>query len=218
MNIEKAYDIWADQYDTDTNLTRDLDKRATQETLSSLTFHTVIELGCGTGKNTRFLLTKAQRVLALDFSEKMLSRSRKNIADKRVTFQKTDITKSWEVPDQFADLITASLVLEHIDDLTIIFSQARLKLRSGGHFFISELHPFRQYLGSRAGFFNTENDRINPRACTHHVSQFLNSARQNDFHLITLQEWFDTNGKDTPPRLISFLFQAGQPKPGQAQD
>ncbi|MCF7801894.1 MAG: class I SAM-dependent methyltransferase [Candidatus Marinimicrobia bacterium] len=206
MNIEQAYDIWADQYDTDTNLTRDLDKRATQEALSSLTFHTVIELGCGTGKNTIFLLSKAQRVLALDFSEKMLSRARKNITDKRVTFQKADITQPWEVPDHFADLITSSLVMEHIKDLSFIFSQARLKLKTGGHFFISELHPFRQYLGSRAGF-DTENGRINPRAYTHHVSQFLDSARQNDFHLTTLREWFDANGTDKPPRLISFLFQ-----------
>ncbi|MCF7797818.1 MAG: class I SAM-dependent methyltransferase [Lentisphaeria bacterium] len=209
MNIEEAYDIWADQYDTDQNRTRDLDAKATLATLASVPFESVIELGCGTGKNTRFLLTRAHRVLAVDFSEKMLSQARKNIVDKRVTFQKADITQSWEVPDHFADLVTANLVLEHIGDLTFIFSQARLKLRPGGNFFISELHPFRQYLGSRAGFA-TEDGRVNPRAYPHHVSQFLDGARQNNFHLALLQEWFDTDGADKPPRLISFLFQANQ--------
>ena len=207
MNIEQAYDIWADRYDTDQNLTRDLDQQVTVETLSPFTFKSVIELGCGTGKNTRFLLTKAQRVIALDFSEKMLSQARGKITDERATFRRTDITKPWKIPDHFADLITSSLVMEHIEDLPFIFNQARLKLKTGGYFFISELHPSRQYLGSKAGFFDTEDGRVNPTAYIHHISSFLDSARQNDFHLTILKEWFDTGIEDKPPRLVSFLFQ-----------
>jgi len=46
MRIESAYDIWASQYDTNNNLTRDLDLRATLETLKRFDFSTVLELGC----------------------------------------------------------------------------------------------------------------------------------------------------------------------------
>jgi ubiquinone/menaquinone biosynthesis C-methylase UbiE len=72
MCIEKAYDIWAKQYDTNNNRTRDLDIKATKETLSKYSFNSVLELGCGTGKNTKWLLTKARYVLGIDFSKEML--------------------------------------------------------------------------------------------------------------------------------------------------
>ncbi|MDV7140436.1 class I SAM-dependent methyltransferase [Maribacter sp. TH_r10] len=39
-----------------------------------------MELGCGTGKNTVWLLKKAQRIIGLDFSQEML-----NIAKEKIT-------------------------------------------------------------------------------------------------------------------------------------
>ena len=36
MSIENAYNIWAHQYDTNENRTRDLDKKCTIETLNNL--------------------------------------------------------------------------------------------------------------------------------------------------------------------------------------
>jgi hypothetical protein len=44
------YDAWADQYENNTNPTRDLDKVVTQKSLSNLNFSNVLELGCGSGK------------------------------------------------------------------------------------------------------------------------------------------------------------------------
>ena len=51
-NIEKAYNSWAIQYDTNKNKTRDLDVKSTITTLSKYDFKNVLELGSGTGKNT----------------------------------------------------------------------------------------------------------------------------------------------------------------------
>ena len=68
MSIEKAYDSWALQYDTNENKTRDLDKKSTINILSKYEFKNVLELGCGTGKNTDWLLKKAERIIGLDFS------------------------------------------------------------------------------------------------------------------------------------------------------
>ena len=114
MSIEKAYNIWANQYDTSNNKTRDLDVKATVETLSKYSFDSVLELGCGTGKNTEWLLTKAKQVIGLDFSEEMLNIAKAKISDPRVEFKRTDLNKKWEIENQFADLVTSSLTLEHI--------------------------------------------------------------------------------------------------------
>ena len=57
MNIREAYNHWSAQYDTNMNPTRDLEGVALREMLADLSFKQVLEIGCGTGKNTAWLLT-----------------------------------------------------------------------------------------------------------------------------------------------------------------
>ncbi len=205
MSIEKAYNIWANQYDTNENRTRDLDKKCTIETLSNFDFKHVLELGCGTGKNTEWLLNKADRIIGLDFSQEMLNKAQEKISDKRVQFKKADLTKNWEVENNFADLITSSLTLEHIEHLDHIFSQANRKLKKNGLFFISELHSFKQYAGSKARY-ETENGTEELEVYVHNISDYIINAKNNGFQLIELKEWFDNNAENEIPRLISFVF------------
>ena len=205
MSIEKAYNIWASQYDSNLNLTRDLDKKCTIETLKNLDFKNVLELGCGTGKNTEWLLNKAERIIGLDFSQEMLHKAKAKIFDKRVIFKKADLTKYWEIENNFVDLITASLTLEHIKNLGHIFSQANLKLKKNGLFFISELHPFKQYSGSKAKY-ETENGIKELEVYIHDISEYIDTAKNNGFQLIELKEWFDESSENEIPRLISFVF------------
>ena len=205
MKVENAYNIWADKYDTNSNKTRDLDTISTIETLSKLEFSSVIELGCGTGKNTIFLLKKAKKIIGLDFSQEMLNKAKLKINDKRVEFRKADLTTEWKIDNDSADLITCSLVLEHIEDLDIIFDQANKKLKNGGAFFISELHPFKQYSGSKAKF-ETENGIKELETYVHHISEYLNVASENGFELVELKEWFDEENQIGIPRLIGIVF------------
>ena len=205
MSIEKAYNIWASQYDSNLNLTRDLDKKCTIKTLKNLDFKNVLELGCGTGKNTEWLLNKAERIIGLDFSQEMLHKAKAKIFDKRVLFKKVDLTKDWEIENNFVDLITASLTLEHIENLDHIFLQANLKLKKNGLFFISELHPFKQYSGSKAKY-ETENGVKELEVYVHHISEYIDTAKNNGFKLIELKEWFDESSENEIPRLISFVF------------
>lgn len=206
MSIENAYNAWAKQYDTNTNKTRDLDAQSTVSTLNKYPFKRVLELGCGTGKNTQWLIQKAERVIGLDFSNEMLQIAKAKIPNEKVSFQKADLNKTWEkIHDQSVDLITSSLVLEHIADLDHIFEQANKKLIEHGLFFISELHPYRQYQGSRAKF-DTESGTVKLEAYTHHISDFTENAKRHGFQLIEIGEWFDNRETKKPPRLISFVF------------
>lgn len=205
MNIEKAYNIWADQYDTSSNKTRDLDRKSTIETLNEFNFSKVIELGCGTGKNTAFLLKKANKIIGLDFSQEMLNKAKAKINNSRVEFQKADLTTAWNIEDEYADLITCSLVLEHIKNLNFIFNQANKKLKNDGIFFISELHPFKQYSGSKAKF-ETEKETQELKTYIHHISEYLNAAKRNGFELVELKEWFDEEKLDETPRLIGLIL------------
>lgn len=110
-----------------------------------------------------------------------------------------------QIEDQFADLVTCNLTLEHIENIYPIFKQANKKLKKGGLFFISEFHPFKQYLGSQARF-ESKQETIRIKAFTHHISDFLEAAHQSEFTLVELKEWFDHNRKNDVPRLVSFVF------------
>jgi ubiquinone/menaquinone biosynthesis C-methylase UbiE len=206
MTIDKAYNKWADNYDSSENKTRDLERKAARLTLDKYQFKTVIELGCGTGKNTEWLIERAEEIIGVDFSEEMLARAREKIISARVHFQHADLTKSWEVQDNYADLISCSLTLEHIADLNFIFEQANKKLKPGGKFYLCELHPFKQYQGSKARF-EGEQGTVELEVFTHHISEYLEAGLSNGLKLLKLKEWWDDDNKTEIPRLISFVFE-----------
>lgn len=205
MSIEKAYNSWAGQYDNNENKTRDLDQKATIEILSKHSFKNVLELGCGTGKNTEWLLARTEQIIGVDFSDEMLDIAKSKITDKKVVFKKADLNQNWNIENNFADLVTSNLTLEHIKDLNHIFNQASAKLVSKGLFFICELHPAKQYMGSKAKY-ETENGIEELEVYTHHISDYLDAAETNNFSLLEIKEWFDNPAQKDIPRLISFVF------------
>ncbi len=103
------------------------------------------------------------------------------------------------------------MTLEHIKNLDKLFKQAFKKLKKDGKFFICELHPIKQYLGTKA-LYETDNGIQELEVYTHHLSDYLESALNTGFKLLEIKEWFD-NGNDEKkqllkiPRLISFVFE-----------
>jgi predicted TPR repeat methyltransferase len=205
LNVQAAYTQWAATYDTDRNLTRDLDQAVTRGILGERHFGSILELGCGTGKNTRLLARIADQVHAMDLSEGMLAQAGGKDLGANVRFLVADLTQPWPCADHSADLIVCNLVLEHIADLDFIFAEAARTLAQPGLFFISELHPFKQYLGSKAAFHHDQG-RVELPAFVHHISDFLGAAGGAGFALADLKEWWHAEDQLTPPRLVSFMF------------
>lgn len=207
MSVPDAYTNWSTTYDTDTNPTRDLDHEATRATLGHLRVDRVLELGCGTGKNTMLLAEIGAHVQALDFSEGMLERAKAKVAAPNVTFTVADLTQPWPCADHSVDLVVANLVLEHIADLGFIFAEARRCLLPGGQLFLCELHPARQYQRLQAHFTRDEGQVVIP-AFVHHLTDYLDAGETNGFALRQLREWWHTPDRTRTPLLVSFLFEA----------
>lgn len=206
METRVLYNQWSASYDEVENKTRDLEKAAGQKLLSTIDFKSVLELGCGTGKNTAWLSAIANDYQAVDFSEEMMAKAKEKVTADHVQFIQADITKSWGFVKGKPDLITCSLILEHVQDLSFIFQQASAIIQNGGHFYLCELHPYKQYTGSKARFETAEGLQVLD-CFVHHVSDYFTAAIANGFTCIQLNEWFDIDHKANPPRLISFLFQ-----------
>jgi SAM-dependent methyltransferase len=66
----------------------------------------VLEIGCGTGRNTRFLLSLGAEVTGVDFSERSVELARKRTLDPRATFRKQSL---FELDDRAQyDLVVSS--------------------------------------------------------------------------------------------------------------
>lgn len=204
MNNQQAYNAWSATYDSMPNKTRDLEAAAVRESVRGENLD-VLEIGCGTGKNTEFLRTKAERLVGLDFSGAMLAAARSKITAENVEFRQTDLREKWEFADHSFDLITCSLALEHIENIDFIFGEANRVLRSGGLFYVGELHPFKQYQGSKAKF-ETAAGTFALECFVHHVSDFFAAAGSNNFDCLELKEWFDDDDKQTVPRVLTMIF------------
>jgi ubiquinone/menaquinone biosynthesis C-methylase UbiE len=204
MEPRQAYDQWSEQYDTNINRTRDLEKVALRHTLAGRTFNHCLELGCGTGKNTEWLLSIADHITAIDLSAGMLGKAREKITSPRVQFQQGNMLEAWDT-DRTFDLVVCSLVLEHVEHLPPLFEKVAASLRPGGSLYIGELHPFRQYSGSKARFPTPDGEQV--VACfSHHISDFTTAAKSAGLLIGDIVEMFDDGDRTGLPRTISMLF------------
>ncbi len=209
MKIGDSYNSWAESYDSGENKTRDLEATVLRNTFLNPHYGNILELGCGTGKNTGWLSEKADFVTALDISSRMIAKAKEKIKAENVTFTEADLTHDWPVKPGWANLITSSLVLEHIQDLNFIFSEASRALKRNGKFYICELHPGKQYAGSSARFETNEGQEHRPEAFVHHLSDYLNAAKDQNFKLLEVNEFFYDRENEKVPRLLSLVFESG---------
>jgi malonyl-CoA O-methyltransferase len=206
--VAAAYDLWAASYDTVANATRDLDAAFFRAQSFAFADAAVVEIGCGTGKNTAWLVASGARVAAMDFSAAMLANARARVASAAVRFVEHDVVQPWPVDAGAADFVTCHLVLEHVADLGPVFVQAARALRPGGTFYVSEFHPYRQLLGKQARFTHASADtETRIPAYAHDVSDYVSAALASGFRVAALAEPRDADRDATAvPRLLVFTF------------
>jgi ubiquinone/menaquinone biosynthesis C-methylase UbiE len=208
IDVADAYDRWSRQYDDDQNATRDLDAFVLRQVPLHLSGARVLEVGCGTGKNSAWLVSQARELIALDFSPGMLDVARRRVRSSAARFVEHDITRPWPVEPASVDVVVGNLVLEHVQDLAPVFSEAARVLRAGGQLFFCELHPYRQLRGGQAHFVEAHTDETVHVAAYHHsVSEYVTVALAAGFILRALGEWLEPDAEPgAPPRLLSLLL------------
>lgn len=98
----------------------------------------VLDLGTGTGIVAAALVSQASCVIGIDKEPAMLEQAK--AACPQVEFRQMDIQKL-DLPDRYVDLITARMVLHHVDDIARALSEARRVLTAGGRIVLCEGIP-----------------------------------------------------------------------------
>lgn len=202
--IARAYDRWSRTYDTDANTTRDLDAEVLRRSSLAIDGRDVLELGCGTGKNTGWIAERARRVIGMDFSPGMLEVARARVPLDRVTLVQHDVRERWPVDDASVDLVIGNLILEHLSSVAPIFAEAARVLRPSGLMYSCELHPYRQLRGGQAHFTDEwSGEVVFAPAFQHTIAEYVNAAVAAGLKIQRLDEWTETTAPPAIPRLLS---------------
>jgi len=204
-----AYNRWAATYDSDANLTRDLDAIVLRAAELELDDADVLELGCGTGKNTVWLAQHAESLVAMDFSDGMIALARERVGDaSNVRFVRHDVRAPWPLDEATADVVVGNLVLEHVEDMAPVFAEIARVLRPGGVAFLCELHPERQRRGSRAQFTDMQTgERIFVEAYVHSEQEFEDAGVNAGLTVVRFTSHLEAGAPiEAPARLLAMRF------------
>jgi len=139
----KAYDIWADAYDSqDDNLVFIMESEILDTLLDEidLTEKVILDYGCGTGRNwERILSYNVEKIIGCDISPNMLEK----IKNKYQGYETYFIKKHSPLPleDEAIDIIFSTLVIAQINNINNLFSEWNRLLRPGGLILLTDLHP-----------------------------------------------------------------------------
>jgi len=206
LDTASAYDLWSEVYDTDNNFLQALDSIEMQSLLPKLIStleHTnslpkpwkVVDLGCGTGRNTVHIaslpLSDTSEIYALDLSPKMLDIARKRLEHLRqdnkerlLKFQVYDALNpsAGETPPTNADAVISTLVVEHVP-LKEYFTAAAGMLKPGGLLLLTNMHSDMGHI-SQAGFVDPKTgEKIRPVSFAHTLEEVVREAGRCGFEV-----------------------------------
>ncbi|KAJ4356615.1 uncharacterized protein N0V89_004651 [Didymosphaeria variabile] len=216
---QDAYDSWASIYDTDGNMLQAIDDielsvllpeflRSVESSFPKGTLQ-LLDLGCGTGRNTAKLLTypwaqdpvRTVEVTALDFSAGMLDIAREKLAplekyNVRLRVRQADCFPT--VGDKEASPVPAvegleavngvvsTLVLEHVP-LEDYFATLGSLAGRGGFALVTNMHSEMGRI-SQAGFVNAEGVKVRGTSFAHTPEETVEAAAKAGFEIVSLKE------------------------------
>ena len=105
-----VYDLWLDEY---------------KEILESNKDNEILDLGCGIGADTLYLIERGYNVLSCDFSNEALKSIQDNIPNSKTLY--LDMMKKFPIKDNTYSLIIADLSLHYFDNETTIHIMREIK-------------------------------------------------------------------------------------------
>jgi SAM-dependent methyltransferase len=219
IGTQEAYNQWATVYDTDGNMLQAIDDielaislpQFLQQVLDSTNTPTIslLDLGCGTGRNTVKLLSSAlppgrqSTVSGLDFSKGMLDIAAEKIRafndgqdSPRVKLAQCDCFPTVNGPSASplpsvpslspVNGIISTLVLEHVP-LADYFSTLSSLLLPDGIALVTNMH---HDMGakSQAGFVNAQGVKVRGSSFAHSVQDTIEAAQRAGLEVLNVKE------------------------------
>ncbi|MCL2495320.1 MAG: class I SAM-dependent methyltransferase [Oscillospiraceae bacterium] len=165
MNDQNIYDnpAFFEGYralrEKDSNLNDLLEQPAMAGLLPDLNGKSVLDLGCGYGRNcVDFVRRGAARVVGLDISEKMLAAAREESRAPGIEYIRMSMTELPRLRETF-DFIYSSLAFHYVEDFPRLAREIYRLLNPGGCLLFSQEHPIVTAAFDGKGGFNRRRGR-----------------------------------------------------------
>lgn len=154
--VKRQYDAMAAEYAADNNTYNAYYERpATIALLGDIRGKNVLDVGCGAGQLTEYLVEHGAKVTASDVSAEMVRLAKIRVGD-RAGFVVTDIEEPLTFADDGSfDIVVASLVLHYLRDWEPVLREFRRVLRPNGAVVFSTHHPTMDWELSPGDYFAT---------------------------------------------------------------
>jgi len=187
VDVRTGYGEWVTTYE---HIVEDAMDIALLDTLSTPPWQAVqraADLGCGTGRTGAWLRQHGVRAIdGVDLTPEMLAvAQRKGIFDRLV---EADVT-STGLDSAAYDLVTLSLVDEHLPDLGPLYREAFRLARPGGHFVMIGYHPqFIMVAGMPTHFNSCSGEPIAIDTHLHLLSDQVTAGLAAGWRLVEMKE------------------------------
>lgn len=185
-----GYDLWSADYDQFENPMIAMTEWALNQRPLSLSGLSLLELGCGTGRNFQWALkVQAKEYIGLDASEGMLKKAKEKFsANRNALWIQADLNQILPFSEEQFDFVLITLVLEHLDELKHLFLEISRVLKKNGRLRIIELHPSLSLAGTKAHFWHKETEYKLP-SFTHTESEMAAIGLGAGLRLVNNIEW-----------------------------
>ncbi len=208
LPAREGYDRWAPHYNNKGNPAVALKQREIRRLLGDVRGLQVVDLGCGTGRNSVEMAEAGAEVTAVDFSEGMLSQARQRPGAGRIRFAVRDLESPLPFDDSQFDRVLCSLALEHVVNLDTAFSEMARICRPEAQVIVIEMHPAMFLRGVSAHFHDPKTGQdVRPRSVGHQISDFVMASVRAGLVIEEMTEHIDDRGKHPGwPLLLTFRF------------
>jgi ubiquinone/menaquinone biosynthesis C-methylase UbiE len=188
-SVRHGYDRWAAIYESDANPLPPLETPVVRAAIGDVRGQSVLDLGCGTGRHTTWLVDAGASVTAVDFSEGMLAEARRKPGMESVRFIVHDLHQPLPLSSNSFDLVLSSLVLEHLRDLENFYAEVARVLKPRGKAVVSAMHPAMFLRGSQARFTDpVSGELVQPGSIAHALGTLVMAALKAGLDLVNIEE------------------------------
>lgn len=175
VSAREGYARWQSTYDDTVQDIMDLRVLDLVTSVAWEQVRQVADLGCGSGRTAAWLTAKGVTTIdGVDITPEMLARARARGVHRRV--EEADARATGLPPGEY-DLVTCSLVDEHLPQLAPLYREARRLIGAAGTFIVVGYHPFFMMASGMPTHFDGDDGPVAIETYVHLPSDHVAAAR-----------------------------------------
>lgn len=185
LSVNEGYNRWSEFYDRDDIPLHLLEEKIVDEVLGDVQGVRILDLACGTGRQTVRLAERGAVITGVDQSQGMLEKAK---AKKELEFLHFDLNARFQFANEAFDRVVSFLALEHFTELPQFFSECGRVCRTDGFLFFTAMHPAMVLRGVQARYTEESGRKVYPKSFPYQISDYLNAAIDAGLVLARLTE------------------------------